>query len=43
MKIFTDYLTMNTKERKILVPITEKVEAFMKQSGINEGLFLIQI
>jgi len=41
MKIFTDYLTMNTKERKILVPITEKVEAFMKQSGINEGFILV--
>jgi len=41
MKIFTDYLTMNTKERKTLIPITDKVEAFMKQSGINEGFILV--
>ena len=41
MKTYTEYLTINTKNKKEIVNITAKVEAVVKKSGIKEGLCLI--
>jgi len=41
MKSSTDYLWFNTKKRKELVNITRDIEAFVKKSGIQEGLCLV--
>ncbi len=41
MKSHTRYLTMNTRKRRELVHITERVESFLAESGIAEGLVLV--
>lgn len=41
MRIKTEYITMNTEKRKTLIPITDKVDLFMRESGIKEGFILV--
>lgn len=41
MKSFTEYLFFETKNRTEFVNITDKVQAAVKQSGVKEGLVLI--
>ncbi len=41
MKSHTRYLTFETKRRRELVRITDEVEAFRRESGIEEGLVLV--
>jgi secondary thiamine-phosphate synthase enzyme len=40
MKTFTDYLWMNTPQRKELVNITDDIERAVAKSGIKEGFIL---
>lgn len=41
MKVHTDYLWMNTKNEREYVNITDKVEAVVSKSGVQEGLVLV--
>lgn len=41
MKSHTAYLTLNTKRRKEIVPITDQVEQVIRDSGVQEGLALV--
>ena len=41
MKSHTEYLWFQTKKRRDYLNITEKVEAIVKQSGIQEGFCLV--
>lgn len=41
MKVFTDYIQMNTDRRKCLVPITGRVEEFCDESKLKEGFILV--
>jgi secondary thiamine-phosphate synthase enzyme len=41
MKSSTKYLWFNTKQRREIVEITRDAEAFLKESGIKEGMMLI--
>ena len=41
MKAYTEYLWLNTGNRKELVNITSQVEAALKKSAIKEGLCLV--
>jgi secondary thiamine-phosphate synthase enzyme len=41
MKSKTEYLEFNTKNRIEFVRITEKIERIVKESGVKEGLVLI--
>jgi secondary thiamine-phosphate synthase enzyme len=41
MKHYTEYLTMNVPRRMDFVNITARVEAAVKQSGVQEGLVLV--
>jgi secondary thiamine-phosphate synthase enzyme len=41
MKAATHYLTIHTKQRRELVHLTEKVRAFVKSSGIQDGFVLV--
>jgi secondary thiamine-phosphate synthase enzyme len=41
MKSYTKYLTFNTKRRRELVHITREVEDAVRESGIKEGLVLV--
>ena len=41
MKSHTQYLTFNTKNRQEFINITPQVEEAVKQSGIKEGLCLV--
>ena len=41
MKTATDYLYFETKKRRELVNITDKVAAFVETSGIREGMVLV--
>jgi len=41
MKIFTDYLSMTTAQRKELVNITESIAEAVSKSGIKEGFILV--
>jgi secondary thiamine-phosphate synthase enzyme len=41
VKVFTDYLLFNTKQRQEFVRITDEVAAIVKQSGIAEGMVLV--
>jgi secondary thiamine-phosphate synthase enzyme len=41
VKSFTDYLVMNTPERKALVNITEKAAQVVHKSAIKEGFLLV--
>lgn len=41
MKVFTDYLWFNTKQRQEFVRITDEVAGIVKKSGVTEGLVLV--
>jgi secondary thiamine-phosphate synthase enzyme len=41
MKSHTEYLTMNTPERRCFVNITPQVETSVQKSGVKEGLCLV--
>jgi secondary thiamine-phosphate synthase enzyme len=41
MKTATDYLYFETKNRRELVNITDRVAAFVQASGIREGMVLV--
>lgn len=41
MKSFTEYLTLNTKNRYEIVNITEKVSGAIRKSGVKEGMCLV--
>lgn len=41
MKVYTDYIQMNTDERKCLVPITDRVHEFCRKSGLKDGFILV--
>jgi secondary thiamine-phosphate synthase enzyme len=41
MKSFTEYLVMNTSQRRELVNITDEIAKRVTQSGIKEGLALV--
>lgn len=41
MKSQTDYLIMNTRQRKELVNITEEIASFVAKSKIQEGFVLV--
>ena len=41
MKTFTDYMIMNTPQRKELVNITDDIEKTVAKSGIREGMILV--
>lgn len=41
MKTYTDYIVMNTKKRKMLVHITDRVEEFLEKSGLQDGFILV--
>ncbi|MFH0851719.1 MAG: secondary thiamine-phosphate synthase enzyme YjbQ [Candidatus Peregrinibacteria bacterium] len=41
MKTCTEYLTMNTKERRCFVHLTPQVADVVQKSGITEGLCLV--
>ncbi|HHG74734.1 MAG TPA: YjbQ family protein [Persephonella sp.] len=40
-KAYTEYLWFNTKNRRDLIKITDKVQEAVKKSGIKEGLCLV--
>ncbi|MBO2519513.1 MULTISPECIES: secondary thiamine-phosphate synthase enzyme YjbQ [Limnochorda] len=41
MKSHTEYLTFNTQKRQEIIDITDKVEAALAKSGIQEGMVLV--
>ncbi len=41
MKVFTDYLVLNTPEKRMFLNITPKVEEAVRKSGVHEGLVLV--
>jgi secondary thiamine-phosphate synthase enzyme len=41
MKVYTEYLLFNTKKRRELIRITDKVKEAVKKSGVKEGLCLV--
>jgi len=41
MKSYTDYLFFNTKKRRDLINITDKLESFVEESGVKEGICLV--
>ena len=41
MKTHTDYLWFETKQRQEFVRITDEVAAFVKTSGVKEGMVLV--
>jgi len=41
MKIRTEYLKFHTKTRRAYVHITPQIEAFVSQSGVQEGMVLV--
>lgn len=41
MKTATDYLWFETKKRRELINITDQVEAFVRKSGITDGMVLV--
>ena len=41
MKIYTKYLTINTKERIQFVSITDKIREVVEESKVKEGIVLI--
>ncbi len=41
MKMFTEYLWFNTKNKREIINITDKVQECIDKSGIKEGLALI--
>ncbi|WP_029522069.1 secondary thiamine-phosphate synthase enzyme YjbQ [Persephonella sp. KM09-Lau-8] len=40
-KAYTEYLTFNTKNRRELIKITDRVQEAVEKSGIKEGLCLV--
>ncbi len=40
-KVYTEYIVFNTKKRRELIRITDKVKQAVKNSGIQEGLCLV--
>lgn len=40
-KAYTEYLTFNTKNRRELIKITDRVQQAVEKSGIKEGLCLV--
>ncbi len=40
-KVYTEYITFNTKKRRELIKITDRINQAVKNSGINEGLCLV--
>ncbi len=41
MKVFTDYLFFNTRERREMVRITDEVADIVRRSGVREGMVLV--
>jgi secondary thiamine-phosphate synthase enzyme len=41
LKTATDYLYFETKKKRELINITDRVEAFVQASGIREGMVLV--
>jgi secondary thiamine-phosphate synthase enzyme len=41
MKSFTHYITMHTKEKQCFVNITSEVERCVRESGVQEGIVLV--
>ncbi len=41
MKSFTEYLTFNTKKRREIVRLTDKVQSFLSRAKIKEGFILV--
>jgi secondary thiamine-phosphate synthase enzyme len=41
MRTYTDYLWMNTRQRRELVNITDQIAAAVSKSGIQEGFILV--
>jgi len=41
MRVFTEYLWFNTKQRQQFVRITDRVAEIVKRSGVVEGLVLV--
>ncbi|HEY3351643.1 MAG TPA: secondary thiamine-phosphate synthase enzyme YjbQ [Polyangia bacterium] len=37
----TEYMTMNTRRRRELVPLTDEVARFVEKSGVKEGFVLV--
>ncbi|WP_456402804.1 secondary thiamine-phosphate synthase enzyme YjbQ [Persephonella sp.] len=41
LKVYTDYLIFNTKNRREIIRITDDIKNILENSGIKEGLCLI--
>jgi secondary thiamine-phosphate synthase enzyme len=41
MKVLTDYLWFNTKNRQEFIRITDEVSSIVKKSGVKEGMALV--
>ncbi len=41
MKVFTRYLTFNTKNKIEFINITDKVQQYVVESGVKEGICLV--
>lgn len=41
MKVYTEYLTFNTRKRYEMVHITEQIEAIVRNSGVDDGLCFV--
>jgi len=41
MKVHTDYLWFNTRQRRAIVRITDEVASIVERSGVREGLVLV--
>jgi len=41
VKSYTEYLLLNTKKRRELIRITDRVKEAVKKSGVKEGLCLV--
>lgn len=41
MKVYTEYLTFNTKKQYEMVHITAQVEAVVRKSGVEDGLCFV--
>jgi secondary thiamine-phosphate synthase enzyme len=41
MKVHTDYLWFNTKQRREMVRITDEIAAIVKKSGVRDGMALV--
>lgn len=41
MKSYTEYLWFNTKNRREYINITDRVQEFVKKSGVKEGFCLV--